>query len=163
MCVQVFIPCNIYTDNCKDPVETYVVAFHTCAGMWKWTHTCTYPACVLSPLESGGRCQVRLWSISGCAQKLPSPPIFPQSPPSPLPPPGFTIISLLPPPPCLPLSPPPPLPPLFLASLYLLAPTHFSHFLPQTSLSSVFLPHVFFSLSTFSLVLLQVSVSLLCR
>lgn len=71
--------------------------------MWKRTHTCTQGACVLSPQESGGRCQVRLWSISGSSHELPSPPILPP-PPHPSPP-GFTIIFLLPHPPCLPPSP----------------------------------------------------------
>lgn len=78
----------------KSPRIFFFVRFHTCAVMWKWTnlhtsmhihtntylyrhkHTPAHTACVLLLQESGGRCQVCLWSISDCAHKLPSPPFL---------------------------------------------------------------------------------------
>ena len=66
----------------QNPLLSHSVLVQACGNGHTHTHTQTHTcacahahiACVLSPQESGGRCQVCLWSISGSAHKLSSPP-----------------------------------------------------------------------------------------
>lgn len=58
-------------------MDTHIHKYaHTNTHLYRHRHTPAHTACVLLLQESGGRCQVCLWSISDFAHTLPSPPFL---------------------------------------------------------------------------------------